>query len=188
MATPVTRLISDADAGDDAARSSLFDAVYDELRRIAHGHLSRHQATLCTTALVHEAYIKLIDRDAPELKNRAYFFASAARAMRQILVDYARHRTAQKRGGKDSPISLEGVEVAAETCADEILALDEALTRLAAFDARLAQVVECRFFGGLSVGETSAVMETSERTVKRDWRRARAWLYREMQGADLPQA
>lgn len=177
----VTQLLVAADQGEADAVERLMPLVYDELHQMAHRHLyGSEPQTLCTTDLVHEAYVKLFDRSKLPSDSRAHFFGAAARAMRQIIVDYARKRTALKRGGKQKPVDLEDVDIALEMQAEEILALNETLERLSHLDPRLGQTVECRFFGGLSVEETALVMGVSERTVKRDWRRARAWLYREL--------
>lgn len=177
----VTQLLIAADQGDEQAVERLLPLVYDELRQIAHRHLYGHQVqTLCTTDVVHEAYVKLFDKSSLPADSRAHFFGAAARAMRQVIVDYARKRNALKRGGNQKPVDLEGIDIALDMQAEEILALNEALERLAHFDERLARMVECRFFGGLSVEETALVLDVSARTVKRDWRRARAWLYREL--------
>lgn len=158
----------------------LLPLVYDELRGMAHGYLLRERSghTLSTTALVHEAYLKLVDQERAPLESRAYFFGAAARAMRQILVDHARHRMRQKRGGKQQPVTLEEQHLLADDFATNVLDLDRALHRLAALEPRLARVVECRFFGGIGVEETAEVLGVSPRTVKRDWMMAKAWLYR----------
>ncbi len=181
-------------AGDTDAAGRLLPQVYDELRRIAHQRLRQHRPgqTLNTTALVHEAYLKLVDQTQVAWNDRAHFFALASRAMRFILVDHARARTAQKRGGRQEPLPLDAVQVAAaDVRAAELLSLNQALDRLAEHDERLAAVVEYRFFGGLTYEEIAEVTGRSVPTVKRDWQRARAWLYRLMQadgppGADAP--
>ena len=166
----------------------LMPLVYAELRRVAHRQLAAEPAghTLSTTALVHEAYLRLADQTRAEWASRAQFFALAARAMRRVLVDYARRHQAARRGGaRRRPVSLEDAEadgsVDALTVAargDELLALDEALDRLAAVDARAAQVVECRFFGGLTEVETAEALGVSPRTAAGDWLMAKGWLYR----------
>jgi RNA polymerase sigma factor (TIGR02999 family) len=186
----VTGLLIASTRGDVSARDALWSAVYDELRRVAHREL-RHERgdhTLGTTALVHEAYLKLVRLDRVEWQSRAHFYAIAAQAMRRILINHATAKRTQKRGGGVSPATLddasdEAVAMADER-ADELLALDEALGRLEALDARQARVVECRFFGGMSVEETAAALGISPATVKRDWVAARAWLNREV-GAEL---
>ena len=163
----------------------LLPLVYDELRRIAHRHLGRErrQRTLSTTALVHEAYLKLVDTDRAPVKSRAYFFAAAAHAMRQVLVDAARRRGRAKRGGGEPPLDVDGVQISVDDFAAELRDVDEALDRLARQFPRQARVVECRFFGGLSVEETAEALDLAPRTVKRDWSLARAWLFRELRGA-----
>ena len=186
MAPDVTTLLAGARDGDAAAASRLIEAVYDEMRRIAHAQRVPHRAhdTLNTTALVHEAYVKLVDGDRLPFDGRGHFFAAAARAMRQVLVDDARARTRVKRGGSDAAMSLDDVpEPAAAARPDAILALDEALERFAAFDPRAARIVECRYFAGLSVDETAEALGLSTATVKRDWAAARAWLHRALADA-----
>ena len=160
-----------------------FEAVYTELRQIAEAMLRRHgpSDTLNTTALIHEAYLRLHSLDA-EVRDRTHFFALAARAMRFVLVDYARARNAAKRGGPGRAITLHTAADLADLRADEVLALDEALTRLAAERPRLAQVVELRFFAGLTYDEIADFTGTSVRTAKRDWELARAWLHRTVHG------
>jgi RNA polymerase sigma factor (TIGR02999 family) len=179
-----TRLLLDAQ-GEGSALDALFARVYDELRSIAHQQLRRHRQgeTLNTTALVHEAYVRLIDQSRVDYKDRAHFLAIASRAMRFVLIDYARSRSAEKRGGGRAAVTLERVQVSADDCAGDLLALNEALDRLSSFDARLSQVVECRFFGGLSYEEVALAIGASVPTAKREWRRARAWLYVSMQVA-----
>lgn len=179
----ITRLLVDARAGSRDAADALYRRVYDELAGIARGRLARYRPgqTLDTAALVHEAYLKLVDRAGATYHDRAHFFATASRAMRFILVDYARTRTRAKRGGKAGDLPLDAVQVAAEARAVDLLALDEALEQLTAFDERLGRLVEHRFFGGLTYDEIAAATGLSVRTVKRDWDRARTWLYRIMQ-------
>jgi RNA polymerase sigma factor (TIGR02999 family) len=180
--TAITDVLLQARGGDPAVVDRLFAAVYDELRRVAHHALLRERPghTLGTTGLVHETYFKLVDQSRVEWQDRAHFFGVAARAMRQILVDYARRRGALKRGGRVEVLALEEGLVAAEERAEAFLAVDDALTRLAAHDAGMAQVVECRFFAGLTEEETAEATGTSLRTVQRQWRRAKAWLYQEL--------
>jgi RNA polymerase sigma factor (TIGR02999 family) len=178
----VTEFLLQARSGGREVMDRLFESVYGELRRIAH-HTVRHERpehTLGTTGLVHEAYFKLVDQHRAEFRDRAHFFGVAARAMRQILVDSARRHGAVKRGGRLRPVALEEGVVPAEERAEALLAVDEALVRLAAHDPALAQVVECRFFAGLNEDETAEAMGTSVRTVQRLWRRAKAWLYQEL--------
>jgi RNA polymerase sigma factor (TIGR02999 family) len=180
----VTALLrSDEDGA--ALMDQLLPLVYTELRGLAHGYLARERAdhTLSTTALVHEAYLKLVDQSQVTARGRTYFFGAAARAMRQILVDYARRRMRLKRGGDRDPVSLSGVQLSVDDFAADLIDLDEALDRLADLDPRQAEVVECRFFGGLTTKETAKVIGVSPRTVKRDWALARAWLYRRLREA-----
>ena len=176
----VTQALLDAYDGDKVAEDRLWAIVYPRMREIAHRELlgERRGQTLNTTALVHEAYLKLVDQTRCTWRNRAQFFALACRAMRRILVDHARHRNAQRRQAQKDPVPLEAAVAIAETRSEDLLALDEALTRLAAMNERLGKVVECRFFGGLSVEETAEVLGVSTRTVERDWKRAQAHLYR----------
>ncbi|OZC01876.1 ECF-type sigma factor [Rubricoccus marinus] len=177
----VTALLADSRNGDSSASDRLLGAVYDELHRLAqiHRSRSRRDGTLNTTALVHEAYLKLVDGDRLPFDGRAHFFAAAARAMRQVIVDDARKRNRVKRGGGERPTSLDRVgEIRADEPADEILALDEALKRFEEIDPRAARVVECRYFAGLTVEETAEALGISPTTVKREWVAARAWLYR----------
>ncbi len=179
-------------APDGMAR--LIPLVYAELRRMAHHQLAAESAghTLSTTALVHEAYLRLAGQEADAWVNRAQFFALAARAMRRVLVDYARRRHALRRGGPGRmPIRLEDAEAAGDAGAlslaaggEELLALDQALERLAAIDPRAARVVECRFFGGLSEAETAETLGVTTRTVARDWLMARGWLYQALRPED----
>ena len=181
----ITRLLAALRDGDRTALDRLFPLVYAELHGRAHGQLARHRPgdTLSTTALVHEAYLKLTDSAHQTYQDRVHFFAVASRAMRQILVDYARRRMAVKRGGAH-PVSLDPEAVSAPGRDEELIALDEALGRLESLDERLARTVEMRFFGGLSVEETAAALNVSPRTVKRDWRKARAILYQDIRGDD----
>ncbi len=178
----ITGLVVDLRSGNPAVMDHLFPLVYDELRRIVHFHLSgeRRDHTLSTTALVHEAYLKLVDQSRAEWQDRAHFCAVASKAMRRILIDYARRRNALKRGGSDQPISLDDNRIAIEEKAAVLLSLDEALDRLSDLDERCAKIVEFRFFGGLQEEEIAEVIDVSVRTVRRDWVKARAWLYKEM--------
>jgi RNA polymerase sigma factor (TIGR02999 family) len=179
---PVTQLLVAYSNGNREALDELLPMVYSELRRIAELRMRRERKdhTLNATALVHEAYLKLMDQGDVSWQNRAHFFAISSRLMRQILIDYARKHNAEKRGGGTPDTLLDGKEIPIGDRADELIALDEALERLAAFDERMARVVEYRFFGGLTIDETSAVLDVSPMTVKRDWRKAKAWLYREL--------
>ena len=162
----------------------VFPAVYQELRRVAHRHLGGERTghTLGTTGLVHEAYLELARLDRIRWAGRAYVMAAASKAMRRILIDYAVARRAQKRGGGITPEPLDDAVAMAVSRGDDLLALDEALHRLAEANGRWARVVECRFFGGMSVEETAEALGTSPATVKRDWTLARAWLNRELAG------
>jgi RNA polymerase sigma factor (TIGR02999 family) len=157
---------------------SMMPLVYEELRRIARRQL-RHEGvghTLNTTALVHEAYLRLAAPSHLDVSGRAEFLSIAAMAMRRVLIDYARQRTAQKRGGVQMRVELDDIEVAADDRAEQLVALDEALTALAASNPRLARVVDCRFFGGMSQEETAIALQLTPRTVRRDWTKARLWL------------
>lgn len=177
------------EAGSDRAADHLFALVYDELKRIARRQLGGgpNLATLNTTALVHEAYLKLGGDARWTAHNRMHFFALAARAMRMIIIDHARERSRVKRGGRNKPISLEDLEIPVDRPADELLAVDRALTRLEALDPDLARLVEWKFFCGLSVDEIAELLAVSERTVKRYWRAARAFLYQELADEVLAQ-
>lgn len=180
----ITQLLIAARDGNKEAFDRLLPMVYDEMRRAAHLQLRRHRPgqTLNTTALVNEAYLKLVEQDQA-WRDRNHFMAVAATAMRHILVDAIRRRTAQKRGGPEGAETFNETRVGAEGRAIEILALDRALESLAELNERLVRLVELRFFGGLTVEETAEVMGTSERTVKRDWRKAKAFLYQALEGA-----
>ena len=178
----VTQMLLDWSKGDQQALARLIPVVYGELRRLASRNLRRERAdhTLQTTALIHEAYLKLIKQRNVRWQNRAHFFGIAAQLMRRILVDHARTRHRAKRGGAAMRVPLEEVVVAAEGLNINLVSLDEALTRLAAVDPRQDRIVELRFFGGLSVEETAEVLGVSAATVKNDWSVAKAWLHREL--------
>jgi RNA polymerase sigma factor (TIGR02999 family) len=167
-------------AGEPAAHERLFPLVYGELRRIAHRQLRHERSghTLDTTALVHEAYLRLAGQASAEWADRSHFFAVAANAMRRILVDYARRYRTEKRGGAPQQVSLTDTMLVAEARADTLLAVDEALTELARIDPRLSRVVECRFFAGLTEDETAEILGVTARTVRRDWTKAKGWLHR----------
>jgi RNA polymerase sigma factor (TIGR02999 family) len=169
-------------SGDQHALEELMPLVYRELRRLAHGQLRGERAdhTLQTTALVHEAYLRLVDQREASWKNRAQFFAVAARMMRRILVDYARARQYAKRGGGAQPMELDEAMGVSRDRAAKVVALDEALLRLAELDSRKSRLVELRFFGGMSIEETAEILGVSPGTVMRDWTLAKAWLQREM--------
>ena len=180
--TDITGLLVNWSKGDESALEQLLPLVERELRRLAHNYMRREDAdhTLQTTALVNEAYLKLVDQKKTQWQNRAHFFAIAATIMRRILLNYARDQQRQKRGAKAKQVSLsEAAAISMDKGAD-LIALDEALTRLAADHARKSRVVELRYFGGLSVEEIAEVLQISEVTVARDWKFARAWLLREM--------
>jgi len=174
----VTQLLADWRGGDDDALARLIPVVYQELRRVARAHLRREGSdhTLQTTALVHEAYLRLVGLKRMTLEYRTHFFAMAARLMREILVDHARRKNAIKRGGGLTVVGLEGVTSSGQDAIVDVLALDTALTDLAALDERLSRVVELRFFAGLSIADTSEALRVSSATVERDWTVAKAWL------------
>jgi RNA polymerase sigma factor (TIGR02999 family) len=178
----INRLVREVSRGRRDALDRLVPIVYDELRRIAHGQLRRERPghTLSTTALVHEAYLRLLNVHQVQWLDRAHFCATAARVMRRVLIDYARARQRQKRGGGAVQVSLTDAVDLPNAQTNDLLELDEALTRLEALGDRQYRVVECRCFGGLSVEETAAVLGVSAATVKRDWTFARAWLNREL--------
>ena len=186
MTTPapkeVTQLLIAWSNGEEEALEKLVPLVYDELRRIARRYMKREPAghTLQTTALVNEAYLRLIEQKGMKWQNRAHFFAISAQLMRRILVSMARARHADKRGGEARQVSLDEALVISEERAAELVALDEAMNELAALDPRRSRVVELRYFGGLSVEETAEVLKISPETVMRDWKRAKAWLYTEL--------
>jgi len=169
--------------GPGDADAPLVPLVYDELRRIARWHLGaeRPDHTLSTTALVHEAWMKLADQTHGRWRERSHFCALASRAMRQILVDHARQHNAQKRGGAHRRIPLGDVALTIDERADVLIELDDALTRLSSYDDRQASIVECRFFAGMTEDETAEALGVSPRTVRRDWVKARGWLLRELQ-------
>lgn len=182
----ITVLLLDWRNGNAEAFDQLFALVYEELRRMAQRYLRQERSghTLNTTALVHEAYLKLVDVNQVQWEDKAHFMAVAAQAMRRILVSYARRHKAQKRGGGQVYVTLNTAPDLAHQRADEVLALDEALTRLAGLNERLSRTVELRFFGGLTIEETAAVLGTSRNTVKRDWDKAKAWLYHALREED----
>ena len=187
---PFSTLLARARQGDDAAVGDLFSLVYDQLKDVAHvQRLRQQEATLNTTALVHEAFVKLARPESLGVRDRSHFMAVAATAMRQILIDHARGRLSAKRGGGIAPVSLNELEAALasgpsfdDAKAYALVALDRSLSRLARRSERQSRVVECRFFAGLSVDETAAALGTSSATVKRDWALAQAWLFRDLSG------
>jgi RNA polymerase sigma factor (TIGR02999 family) len=178
----VTLLLRQWQSGDHSALERLAPLVYDELRRVARARLrgERPNHTLQATALVHEAFVRLMGSGHPTPQNRAHFFAIAGRLMRQILVDHARRKNADKRGGGVTPLSIVDSAPSPQSSAVDILALDEALNALAHVDNRLAEVVEMRFFAGLSIDETAAALKVSAATVERDWTVAKTWLYQQL--------
>lgn len=178
----VTQLLLSWGSGDKEALDKLLPVVYDELRKQAARYLRRERAghTLQTTALIHEAYLRLVDQKNVHWQNRAQFFGLAAQLMRRILVDHARTKKRAKRGGSDIRVSLTGAKILAKSEDLDVVALDEALDRLAEIDEQQSKVVELRFFSGLTVEETAEVLSISPATVKRDWSMAKAWLHREL--------
>lgn len=180
MKKEVTEALNAWSEGDKEALDKLMPLVYDELRRAAHRYMQRenHEHTLQTTALVHEAYLRLVDQRQTEWKSRAHFFAIAAQMMRRVLVDYARTITRAKRGGKALHVSLDQAANFVKDKDLDLLRLDEALNELSKIDARRSRVVELRFFGGLDQKETAEILGVSPATVLRDWNMAKAWLYR----------
>ena len=181
----VTQLLAEWSHGDNAALTELTPLVYEELRRLAHHHMSgqRPDHTLQTTALVNEAYLRLADQINPNWRSRAHFFAVAARGMRRILVSYARSNRAQKRGGGGVKIELDEIAILSPEQSQEIVDLHEALEKLETLDSRKAQVVELKFFGGLNYDEIAEVLQIARVTVRRDWEFAKVWLYTELHSA-----
>ena len=182
----ITQLLQDWSGGDETALDKLMPLVYEELHQLAHQHMRREQPghMLQTSALINEAYLRLVDQQQIRWESRAHFFGIAARLMRRILVDEARKRNAAKRGGRAIEVSLiEGANIAREQAAN-VVALDDALKTLQAIDSRQSEIVELRFFGGLSIGETAEVLKVSPGTVMRDWTFARAWLRQQMDGSE----
>jgi len=176
----ITQLLAELGSGREGAFDRLFPLVYDELKRIAHLHLRKERSshTLNTTGLVHECYLSLAQHQG-SWQDRAHFSAVASRAMRRILVDYARRRNAQKRGGSvQKRVTLDDRLISVEQQAADLLVMDEALTQLSSHDDRIGRLVECRFFGGMTIEETAAVLDISVRTAHRDWQRAKAYLNR----------
>ncbi|MCM3870755.1 MAG: sigma-70 family RNA polymerase sigma factor [Pyrinomonadaceae bacterium] len=184
----VTQLLQDWSAGNEQALEDLLPLIYNELRRLAHNFLYRERPghTLQTTALVHEAYLKLIDQKDARWQNRSHFFAIAAQAMRRILIDSARRHAATKRGGSQEKLSLDEVPDISLEPNIKLLALDEALKALAEIDPEQSRIVELRYFGGLTIEETAEVMKTSNSTIKREWAMARAWLHQALSDRSAP--
>lgn len=184
----ITKLLLASAQGQSGAMDQVFASVYPRLRELARSRRRRWKGneTLSTTALIHEAYLKLADSDS-RFEDRGHFFAVAARAMRQVLINYAEYRAAEKRGGDAVKVPLQDSDLVEEDALEELLDLEDALRRLEELNPRQAKVVECLFFGGLSVAETAEATDTSPATVKRDWSAARAWLQRELRGRADPE-
>jgi RNA polymerase sigma factor (TIGR02999 family) len=182
----ITAWLTDWSNGDEIAFEQLMPLVYDELRRMARGYMRRQPSehTFQTTEIIHEAYLKLANQEKQSWQNRAHFFGVAAKAMRHILVDYARAKHRGKRGGLAERITLHENVTTAANRSEEIVALDDALNQLAGLDQRKAQVVEMKFFGGLTLEEIAEVLKVSTKTIKRDWQFARTWLFRELANTD----
>jgi RNA polymerase sigma factor (TIGR02999 family) len=182
----VTQLLGEWSGGDEGALGKLIPLVQPELHRLAHHYMSRERAghTLQTTALLDEAYLRLVDNTKRNWQNRTHFVAAAAQLMRRIMVDHARERYSLKRGAGALKVTLDEAALVTETRSEELLALDEALERLAAQDPRKSQIVELRYFGGLTVEEASEFLKLSQRTVEREWNMAKAWLYRALSGEE----
>jgi RNA polymerase sigma factor (TIGR02999 family) len=185
----VTQLLGEVRDGKEEAVHKLFPLIYEELRNMAHGQRKYWQGdhTLNTTALVHEAYLKLIDQKGASWSSRAHFYSVAAKAMRHILINYAKYRRRKKRGGDHQKVSLDEQQIVPEGLfdlsderSDRLLALNEALEKLSKFSERQSKIVECRFFGGMSIADTAEALHISPATVKRGWAMAQAWLYKEM--------
>ena len=186
LETNVTALLLEVAKGSQTAREQLIPLVYSELKRLARAYMRRERDdhTLQTTALVHEAYLRLVHHKSPNWQGRSHFFGIAAHLMRQILIDHARGRLREKRGGAMVVLPLNEALAFSPEHSDELLRLDEALERLSNLDARQSQIVELRFFGGLSVEETAEFLRISPKTVKRDWAVAKAWLHAELRRSD----
>jgi RNA polymerase sigma-70 factor (ECF subfamily) len=184
--TDVTALLSEMAAGNEAAADRLFPIVYGELKRLARSYMRRERSdhTLQTTALVHEAYLRLVGQESVKWQGRSHFFGIAARMMRRILTDHARRNLRLKRGGAKENLPLDEALVFSPEYSEELLKLDEALDRLSQLDARQGRVVELRFFAGLSVEEAADFLRVSPKTVKRDWAVAKAWLHAELRGGN----
>lgn len=184
--TDVTRILNAIEQGDARAADKLLPVVYQELRRLAAYKLS-HEApgqTLQATALVHEAYIRLVGSEAQDWSSRTHFFTAAAEAMRRILIDNARRKQRLKRGGGQQKVNLNDAELAIEGPSDDLIALDEALVKLASIDKEKADLVKLRYFAGLTLKQAASILHLSERTAKRHWTHARAWLYRQITGGE----
>ena len=186
----VTRLLGDWSSGDQRALEKLIPLVQPELHRLAHHYMSREAIghTLQTTALLNEAYLQLVDDPKRSWQSRTHFVAAAAQLMRRIMVDHARERRAVKRGGGALKVSLDDAALVTERRSEELLALDEALEKLAALDPLKSQIVELRYFGGLTIEETATFLKMSHRSVEREWTLAKAWLYRALSGSETDDA
>jgi len=182
----VTQLLGDWSGGDEGALGKLIPLVQPELHRLAHYYMSRERTghTLQTTELLDEAYLRLVDNTKPRWQNRTHFIAATAQLMRRIMVDHARQRDSRKRGGGALKVTLDEAAFVTETRSDQLLALDDALGTLAMLDPRKSQIVELRYFGGLTVEETAEFLKLSLRTVRRDWNMAKAWLHRALSGEE----
>lgn len=180
----VTQLLVQLKEGRPGIYDKVYPLVYDKLRQLASRHIRRdYNQTLSKTELVHEAYLKMIDQTAVDYADRNHFLAIASRCMRQILIDYARKKHAQKRGGKQKDLTyIDEIFQSKHQKAEELLEIDKALDRLSQLNERLSQIVEMRFFGGMTIKKTAETLEISESTVKRDWMKARGWLYKELKG------
>jgi RNA polymerase sigma factor (TIGR02999 family) len=187
LMSDVTQILHAIDAGDAKAAGELLPLVYEELRKLATHRMSSESPdhTLQSTALVHEAYIRLVGKADPGWQNRGHFFAAAAEAMRRILVENARHRQTLRRGGDRQRVELDAIQAAEPATSDDVLALNDALEKLAAIDARKAELVKLRYFAGLTMGEAAAVLGISPATAHRHWNYARAWLHREIGGPSV---
>lgn len=185
-ADDITRLLAAAGDGSDEAMNEVFEVVYPRLKEIARSRRRGWQGshTMNTTGLIHEAYMKVAGAGAGKFENRGHFFATTARAMRQVLINYAEKQAAQKRGGGAAEVTLYDDDAVTDEAMDELLALNDALEKLESMSARQARVVECLFFAGFNIAETAEALDISPATVKRDWATARAWLYREMKADD----
>jgi RNA polymerase sigma factor (TIGR02999 family) len=183
----VTQLLTDWSGGNEGALEKLIPLIQPELHRLAHHYMSRERLghTLQTTALLNEAYLRLVDDPKRNWQNRTHFISAAAQLMRRIMVDHARERRSLKRGGDAMKVSLDEAALVSEQRGEELLALDEALEKLATQDPRKSQIVELRYFGGLTTEEIAAFLEISDRTVRREWRMARAWLYGALSGEEI---
>jgi RNA polymerase sigma factor (TIGR02999 family) len=178
----VTEILRQSAAGDRQSLDRIFPLVYHELRRLARRQLAGQPAgrTLTTTVLIHEAYLRLVDQRDARFEDRAHFYAYASRVMRTVLVDAARARAARKRGGDWVPVAFDERDLPVDVQADLVLAVDQALTRLAADDERLARLVECRFFGGMTDEDVAKALGVTDRTIRRDWIKARTWLHAQL--------